>query len=68
MIGAHADIVGSLLRPAALLAAREKLRAGEIGRAAFKAVEDQAVDFCIALQQDAQLEQQGDAGQQRRSA
>ena len=55
MIDAHADIVGSLLRPAALLAAQAKLRSGEIGRADFKAVEDQAVDFCIALQQDAGL-------------
>ena len=55
MIDAHADIVGSLLRPPALLAAQEKLRAGDIGRAAFKVVEDEAVDFCIALQQDAGL-------------
>ena len=39
MIDAHADIVGSLLRPPGLLAAQEKLRAGDIGRAAFKAVD-----------------------------
>ncbi len=32
MIDARADIVGSLLRPPALLAAQEKLRAGDIGR------------------------------------
>ncbi len=55
MFDAHADIVGSLLRPPALLAAQEELRAGDIGRAAFKVVEDEAVDFCIALQQDAGL-------------
>jgi methionine synthase II (cobalamin-independent) len=34
MITAHADVVGSLLRPPWLLAAQERLRAGQITRPA----------------------------------
>lgn len=55
-ITAHADVVGSLLRPAELLAAQKDLAAGRMGRAAFKRVEDRAVDFCVRLQEDAGLE------------
>ncbi|MDP6567893.1 MAG: cobalamin-independent methionine synthase II family protein [Alphaproteobacteria bacterium] len=43
MISAHTDVVGSLLRPPELLAAREARSAGEIGDREFKAVEDRAV-------------------------
>jgi methionine synthase II (cobalamin-independent) len=37
MITAHADVVGSLLRPSWLLEAQERLRAGQITRPAYKA-------------------------------
>ena len=56
MIGAHADVVGSLLRPTELLEAREALAAGRIAPAAFKAIEDRAVDDAVAIQEDAGLE------------
>jgi 5-methyltetrahydropteroyltriglutamate--homocysteine methyltransferase len=56
LIDARADVVGSLLRPAELLRAREDLSAGRISPQQFKAVEDRAVDEAVALQQDAGLE------------
>lgn len=55
MITARADIVGSLLRPPGLLRAREALAADSITPAAFKAVEDGAVDAAIRLQEEAGL-------------
>lgn len=55
MITAHADVVGSLLRPPELLTAREDVAAGRIGQTAFKAIEDRAVDHVIALQEEAGL-------------
>jgi 5-methyltetrahydropteroyltriglutamate--homocysteine methyltransferase len=55
MITAHADVVGSLLRPPELLKARDDVAAGRIGWAAFKAIEDRAVDRAIALQEEAGL-------------
>ncbi|MDX1614513.1 MAG: cobalamin-independent methionine synthase II family protein [Candidatus Promineifilaceae bacterium] len=65
MIQAHADVVGSLLRPSYLLQAREELAAGQISAAAFKALEDRAVDEAIALQEKAGLPVVTD-GEQRR--
>ena len=56
MITAHADVVGSLLRPPELLAAQDDLAAERVTRAAFKAVEDTAVDAAIDLQEEAGLE------------
>jgi len=56
VIEAHADVVGSLLRPGWLLEAHERLRAGTLDRAAFKALEDRAVDAAVALQEAAGLE------------
>src|SRR5262245_54999078 len=50
------DVVGSLLRPAALVKARADLEAGGLDAAAFKRVEDQAVDDAIALQERIGLE------------
>lgn len=47
----RADAIGSLLRPPTLLAARERHRAGQLDDRAFKAIEDEAVDFCIAVQE-----------------
>jgi methionine synthase II (cobalamin-independent) len=43
MITAHADLVGSLLRPAELIAARAQLAAGEIDTSRFREIEDRAV-------------------------
>ncbi len=51
----RADHVGSLLRPAELLAAREKFAAGEIGAAALRAAEDKAIAEAVAMQADAGL-------------
>jgi 5-methyltetrahydropteroyltriglutamate--homocysteine methyltransferase len=53
---ARTDVVGSLLRPGELLEARERFDAGALSRAAFKAVEDRAVDDALALQADAGLD------------
>jgi 5-methyltetrahydropteroyltriglutamate--homocysteine methyltransferase len=56
MLTSHTDVVGSLLRPAELLQAREDVSDGTITPAEFKVIEDRAVDDAIALQQDAGLE------------
>ena len=56
VVTARSDVVGSLLRPPELLEAREALGEGRIDHAAFKAVEDRAVDEAVALQEEAGLE------------
>src|SRR5262249_304682 len=56
MIWAHTDVVGSLLRPAALRKARDDWAAGRLSHAQLKAVEDCAVDEAVALQEAAGLE------------
>jgi len=56
MISARADVVGSLLRPAELLAAQSQWEAGKVTAAQFKKIEDWAVDEAIALQEQAGLE------------
>src|SRR3954452_23621685 len=56
MITARTDVVGSLLRPSWLLQAREDVAAGRITPAAFKAIEDRAVDAALALQEEAGLD------------
>ncbi len=53
MITAHADHVGSLLRPAELLAAREAVAGGGLEPTAFKDVEDRAVRAVVGLQEAA---------------
>src|SRR3990172_13386490 len=65
MIACHADHVGSLLRPSELIAAREEAAAGRISRARFKAIEDQAVEDAIRLQENVGLRVITD-GEQRR--
>jgi len=55
VVTARADIVGSLLRPRELLEARERYAAGTLSDAAFKRVEDRAVDEAIGLQERAGL-------------
>src|SRR5213596_4228809 len=56
MIAAHADVVGSLLRPPWLLRARTELAEGRLAFPEFKKVEDRAVDEAVALQEQAGLE------------
>lgn len=51
MIVAHAEVVGSLLRPPELLGARKEFASGEIGYNSFKRIENQAVNQAIALQE-----------------
>ncbi len=53
MVTAHADHVGSLLRPSALLDARRAHASGTLDAPAFKAVEDAAIRDVIRLQEDA---------------
>jgi 5-methyltetrahydropteroyltriglutamate--homocysteine methyltransferase len=52
----RADHVGSLLRPAELLKAREDHAAGAIDAAELRAIEDDAIRDVVKLQQDAGLE------------
>lgn len=49
----RAEVVGSLLRPEELKQARAAWEAGDLSPAAFKRVEDGAVDTAIALQEQA---------------
>jgi len=51
----RSDVVGSLLRPDSLKESRAALEAGRMAPAAFKQVEDRAVDEAIALQENAGL-------------
>ncbi len=53
---ARSEVIGSLLRPPALVDARKKAEAGELEPAAFKAIEDRAVDEAIRLQEDAGID------------
>lgn len=54
--GYPADVVGSLLRPAHLKEARGQLERGELSHAAFKQIEDRAVDDAIRLQESIGLD------------
>jgi len=51
MITAHADHVGSLLRPPELLQAREAVAVGRMTQCDFKAIEDRCVAQAIRLQE-----------------
>ena len=55
MIAPRADVVGSLLRPAALIAAQSDRAAGRITARALGAAEDRAVIDAVQLQQEAGL-------------
>ena len=59
------DVVGSLLRPAAVIEARKKFDAGEIDEAALHAVEDEAVRGAVKLQESVGLDVISD-GEMRR--
>ena len=63
----RSDVVGSLLRPDNLKAARERRERGEISAAALKRVEDRAVDEAVRLQEEAGLDVLSD-GELRRYA
>lgn len=53
--GARADQVGSLLRPDRLLAAREKVNAGQMDSAELRAMEDDAIREVVRMQEAAGL-------------
>jgi len=53
VLEARSDVVGSLLRPPQLLAARKEFADGRLSAAEFKAVEDEAVDGALRLQEEA---------------
>ena len=63
----RAETIGSLLRPPYLAAARRQLEAGAMTPAAFKVIEDRAVDEAVKLQESAGLDIVTD-GEQRRYA
>jgi 5-methyltetrahydropteroyltriglutamate--homocysteine methyltransferase len=63
----RAEVVGSLLRPEYLAAARKQLEAGDLEPARFKAIEDRAVDEAVQLQTSAGIDVITD-GEQRRYA
>ena len=63
----RAETIGSLLRPAYLARARAEREAGTLTPAAFKKIEDRAVDEAVALQESAGIDVITD-GEQRRYA
>jgi 5-methyltetrahydropteroyltriglutamate--homocysteine methyltransferase len=67
MITAHADVVGSLLRPPELIEGQIRLAAGEIDASRFKEVEDCAVRDAIVMQEAAGLEIVTDGEMRRQS-
>src|ERR671936_3177784 len=67
MISARSEGIGSLLRPAYLVEARQRVERGDLTPAEFKRIEDRAVDEAVALQEAAGLDVVTD-GEQRRYA
>lgn len=67
MITAHADVVGSLLRPPDLLKAQGQLAAGTLSASHFKETEDRAVNEAVALQESVGLEVVTDGEMRRHS-
>jgi len=63
----RAQTIGSMLRPPHLREARRALRNGSISNAAFKKIEDRAVDDALAMQERAGIELVTD-GEQRRAS
>ena len=58
----HGDVIGSLLRPPELLAARKAIATGSITDPEFKRIEDQAVDKMFLLRQLKDKELVADVG------
>lgn len=52
----HTEVVGSLLRPTYLAEARKQFEAGQMHAAEFKALEDQAVNDAITLQETSNID------------
>lgn len=52
----RADVVGSMLRPAWLMKARQQLRVGALAPEAYKEIEDRAVAEGIAIQEHADVD------------
>src|ERR1051326_6279315 len=52
----RAEVVGSLLRPTYLAEARKQFEDGQLDAAAFKAIEDRAVNEAITLQEAAGID------------
>ena len=52
----HAEHIGSLVRPTALVLARQEFEAGRIDAAALRAAEDEAIRQVVALQEDVGLQ------------
>src|SRR5215472_9151278 len=52
----RADTIGSLLRPQYLKLARQQFEAGQLDAAAYKEIEDRAVDQAIAMQEGVGLD------------
>ena len=67
MVNPRSDVIGSLLRPPALLEARSQYERGELTAADFKRIEDRAVEEAVMMQQDAGLDVVTD-GEMRRYA
>jgi len=65
IVDCRADVVGSLLRPAALLEARAQRQAGALTAYEYKLIEDAAVDDALALQERCGLDVATD-GEMRR--
>ena len=63
----RADHVGSLLRPAGLLAAREEFAAGRIDAARLREIEDEAIAAAVAMQAEVGLQSATD-GEFRRAS
>jgi 5-methyltetrahydropteroyltriglutamate--homocysteine methyltransferase len=63
----HADQVGSLLRPAHLIEARDQFRKGTIDAAELKRIEDEAIREVVALQEAAGLQSISDGEFRRQS-
>src|SRR5207253_5162426 len=67
VITAHADVIGSLLRPPKLLAAQKHFAAGTTTAAQIKEIEDRAVDEAVTLQESVGLEIVTDGEMRRQS-
>ncbi len=63
----RAQTIGSMLRPGYLRDARRALRRDELSNAAFKKIEDRAVDEALAIQESAGLDIVADGEQRRMS-
>jgi len=67
MLSVRSEGIGSLLRPAYLVEARQRVERGDLTPVEFKRFEDRAVDEAVALQEAAGLDAVTD-GEQRRYA